>query len=165
MLRTYSTSLKSPVVVRIAVLLSLSAAVCWAQPPGPAVTRIVGVEYPWFARVAVLQGTVKLAATVSREGSVTNVRVISGPKPLADAASDTFSKWQFAACPSGDCHVELTFSFVLNGSCNACSHCPTEFEVNLPDKVRITSKSFNGPLMVGHGEGDSINGNDPSGSH
>lgn len=105
--------------------------------------RIVGMEYPWFARMGALQGTVRIQATVNADGSLENVRVISGPGPLATPTKETFARWRFAGCPSGTghCTVTFVFNFSLEGKCEI-SHCPTEFQVDFPDQVKVASKTF-----------------------
>lgn len=105
--------------------------------------RIVGLEYPWFGRIVVVQGNVELAATVSRDGSVKRVRVISGAPPLAVPAKEALAQWLFIGCTSLDgCEIQVTFTFVLSGSCDASSHCPSEFQVDLPNQVTVKAKAF-----------------------
>ncbi len=111
--------------------------------PSLTVSRVVGLEYPWFARLAVLQGMVELQATISREGIVKYVRVVSGPEPLSGAASKALSQWLFKGCNSDVCTATLSFSFLLKGSCDAGANCPSSFQVDLPDKITITSTSIN----------------------
>ena len=118
---------------------------CQAGQPEVAVQHLVGLEYPWLARVAVLQGDVELAATVSRDGGVTRVRVVSGPQPLAGPAKDALSRWRFAP-RAGEVEVRFVFTFVLRGSCSAGSRCPSTFEVDLPDRVKVTSQAVEGIL-------------------
>ena len=74
-----------------------------AQPqlnvPGDAMTRRiihqVMPEYPELARQAGVQGTVVLDTVVSGEGTVTQVKVVSGPEPLSQAAMDAVRWWRF----------------------------------------------------------------------
>jgi hypothetical protein len=128
----------------VALLLSSPAAV--SQPPQCeiALRRVVSLEYPWFARTASLEGIVELVSTIAPDGSVTKVRSTSGPEPLAKPARDVVSKWRFSGCAScrDDREARLIFRFALNGWCNASEHCPTEFEVNLPGEVNVTSKGI-----------------------
>jgi hypothetical protein len=69
---------------------------------------------------------------------------VSGPEPLAGPAKETLSRWRFTGCPSsaGGCESRFVFTFVLSGSCNPGSRCPTEFQVDLPDKVLVKSMLF-----------------------
>lgn len=130
------------------LILLLSLAVCSAgqtdSEPQLALKRVVGVEYPWFARMAVIQGRVELSLTISARGIVDDVRVVSGAEPLALAAKAALSKWQFTGCTSkqGHCETKFVILFVLNGSCYASENCPTDFEVDFPGKVTVMSKSI-----------------------
>lgn len=127
-------------------LLVVLAATMSAQPTQPdlALKHLVALEYPWFARMGEIQGDVPVVLTLTPQGKVTKVRILSGPKPLADAVRSALEKWQFAAmsCAGETCEAEIVFSFVLAGSCNAGSHCPSQFELDLPRAVRISAKAF-----------------------
>jgi outer membrane biosynthesis protein TonB len=130
-------------------VLALSTFSAIAQQPdrtrqGPVLKRIVGIEYPWFARFGAIQGTVNVVAAISRDGSVRHVRVTSGPTPLAAAVQDSISKWTFEGCTSeqGGCEMKIQVSFLLTGSCDASSRCPSEFEADLPDRVTVRAKVF-----------------------
>lgn len=127
--------------VLMMLLLLERAAVCEPQQPQLALKRVIGIDYPWFARMAVLQGDVELIATISTEGTVTRVRIISGDEPLATPAKATLSRWQFTGCTSKqkECEARFVVSFVLNGSC-ASENCPSTFEVDFPGKIMVTSK-------------------------
>lgn len=135
-----------PIVLRLVacgmiVLLSSVVAPCQSEQKELALLRVTALEYPWFARVAFLQGTVELMATISPDGIVTKARILSGPTPLAQPALETLLKWRFTS-QSRERDAKFSFSFVLDGSCEACSHCPPAFEVDRPDKIRVTAKSI-----------------------
>jgi protein TonB len=51
--------------------------------------------YPAIAKVAGVQGTVILEATISTSGSIENLRVVSGPAMLRQAALDAVSQWRY----------------------------------------------------------------------
>jgi len=116
-----------------------------APQPGVSAKRIVGMEYPPFARMAVLQGKVELAAAISPDGTVKSIRVLSGPGPLASPAKETLSEWLFLGCGSqaSECEVRFVFTFVLSGACTPGARCPTEFQVDLPDKVLVKAAAYN----------------------
>ena len=123
---------------------SVPVAMSQAAHAGPAVKRVVGMEYPWFARMARLQGTVTLAATILRDGTVGGIQVASGPEPLATPSKETLSKWRFTGCASSsdECVIRVVFSFVLKGSCGDSTRCSSEFQMDLPDQIQITSQVF-----------------------
>jgi protein TonB len=57
--------------------------------------RKVIPQYPALAKAAHVEGTVILAATISKEGTITNLRIISGPPMLQQAALDAVSQWRY----------------------------------------------------------------------
>jgi protein TonB len=52
-------------------------------------------EYPAIARATGTQGTVVLQATISRAGTIENLRVISGPIMLQQAALNAVQLWRY----------------------------------------------------------------------
>ncbi len=74
----------------------------------------VSPVYPQLAQQARIEGTVVLRAVIGRDGSVRDLRVISGHPMLAPAAIEAAKKWRYKP-------------YILNGS-------PTEVEtiVNIP---------------------------------
>jgi len=51
--------------------------------------------YPAIARAAGISGTVTLAAIISKSGTIENLRVISGPMMLQQAARDAVETWRY----------------------------------------------------------------------
>ena len=51
--------------------------------------------YPALARAARVEGTVVLEATISKSGSIENLRVVGGPAMLRQAALDAVSQWGY----------------------------------------------------------------------
>lgn len=51
--------------------------------------------YPAIAKAARVQGTVVLRATISKEGTIEDLKVISGPPMLQAAAMDAVRTWQY----------------------------------------------------------------------
>ena len=52
-------------------------------------------QYPSIAKSVRLSGTVVLRATISKAGTIENLRVIAGPVLLRQAAMDAVSSWQY----------------------------------------------------------------------
>jgi protein TonB len=52
-------------------------------------------SYPSIARAAGVQGTVNLQATISKLGTIENLRVVSGPPMLQQAALDAVKSWRY----------------------------------------------------------------------
>ncbi len=84
-----------------------AAPVTVVRPPAPSVMRLPSsmVEgmlvrktipvYPQIAIAAHIQGTVELQATISRAGTIENLRVVSGPVMLQQAALDAVRTWLY----------------------------------------------------------------------
>ena len=51
--------------------------------------------YPPIAKAARVSGTVVLQATISKTGSIENLRVVSGPAMLQQAALDAVKSWRY----------------------------------------------------------------------
>jgi periplasmic protein TonB len=73
-------------------------------------------QYPAIARAAHIQGIVVLQATISKNGSIQNLRVISGPPMLRQAAIDAVQTWRYKPyLLNGDpVEVETTINVVFN---------------------------------------------------
>jgi len=57
--------------------------------------RKVIPSYPPLARETHTGGTVVLAATISKEGTIINLRIVSGTPMLQQAALDAVSQWRY----------------------------------------------------------------------
>lgn len=51
--------------------------------------------YPRFAQDAHITGTVVLKATITKQGSIEGIQVLSGPKLLAPSAVDAVKTWKY----------------------------------------------------------------------
>jgi protein TonB len=59
------------------------------------VTVSVPPNYPLLAREMKVQGAVSLLALISREGTIQNLQILSGPAILASAAREAVKQWHF----------------------------------------------------------------------
>jgi protein TonB len=59
------------------------------------VTLSVPPDYPLLARQMKVQGAVVLQALISREGSIQELQIVSGPGILAAAAREAVKQWRF----------------------------------------------------------------------
>ncbi|HEV2325155.1 MAG TPA: TonB family protein [Terracidiphilus sp.] len=57
--------------------------------------RKVIPEYPPIARTMGIGGTVVLQATISKSGTIENLRVVSGPEMLRQSAINAVSQWRY----------------------------------------------------------------------
>jgi protein TonB len=73
-------------------------------------------EYPAIARAARIQGTVVLQATIAKDGTIQNLRVISGPPMLQQAAMNAVRSWRYKPyLLNGEpVEVETTINVVFN---------------------------------------------------
>lgn len=80
----------------------------------------VSPAYPLEAKVARVQGTVVLNATISTTGEVSNVDVVSGPPVLQAAAAEAVKQWQYRPFSFNGQPVEVeTTIHVVFGEGNA----------------------------------------------
>jgi protein TonB len=73
-------------------------------------------QYPAISRAARIQGAVVLQATISKTGSIENLRVISGPPMLRQAAIDAVQTWRYKPylLNGNPVEVETTINVVFN---------------------------------------------------
>jgi protein TonB len=73
-------------------------------------------QYPAIARAAHIQGVVVLQATISKTGLIENLRVVSGPPILRQAAIDAVQTWRYKPyLLNGDpVEVETTINVIFN---------------------------------------------------
>lgn len=73
-------------------------------------------RYPQIAKTARIEGAVVLEAIVLKDGQVGDVRVLSGPPVLAEAAVDAVKQWKYKPATSDgetvESPVRLEFKFV-----------------------------------------------------
>src|SRR5271154_5148983 len=75
------------------------------------VKRKTLLGYPELARHMEVTGKVKIEATISSEGKVTNTKVIGGSPLLVGAAQDALKKWRFEPAAKESVEVvEFDFS-------------------------------------------------------
>ena len=94
------------------------------QPPKPVVVS-EGVElaklirrvepiYPMFAKQTHREGTAELRATISIDGAVRDLQVLSGDPVLAKAACDAVAQWRFRPTLLSGNPVEVISFFTVN---------------------------------------------------
>lgn len=76
--------------------------------------------YPALARAARIEGMVLLQAVISKQGTIENLRVVSGHPMLAGAAIDAVSQWRYRPYILNNEPVEvetqITVNFSLSGN-------------------------------------------------
>ena len=81
--------------------------------------RRVQPEYPPLAKAARIQGAVLVGAFIARDGSIENLKVLSGHPMLVRAALDAIRQWRyrpyFLNGEPVEVETQITVNFVLNG--------------------------------------------------
>jgi protein TonB len=88
------------------VQMSASASEVVSSPVRP--------NYPLLARQMKVQGSVILQALISKDGAIQNLRVVSGPHILANAAQDAVRQWHFKPHFEGSEAVETQAKITVN---------------------------------------------------
>src|SRR5215467_2586522 len=82
--------------------------------------RDVKPTYPAIAKTARVQGNVVLQASISKEGAIEHLQVVSGPPLLIQAAVDAVKQWRYRPYILNGEPVEVettvTVQFTLSGS-------------------------------------------------
>jgi protein TonB len=82
--------------------------------------RRVEPVYPTLARSARVQGSVVLAAQISKAGTIENLHALSGPPMLVPAAIDAVSQWRYRPYilnrEAIAVETQITVNFVLGGN-------------------------------------------------
>jgi protein TonB len=78
------------------------------------VSRPVRPAYPLLARQMKVQGSVILQALISKEGTIQDLHVVSGPSILARAAEDAVRQWHFKPHYQGAEPVETQAKITVN---------------------------------------------------
>ncbi|MGA7293900.1 MAG: energy transducer TonB [Terriglobales bacterium] len=74
--------------------------------------------YPASALAVHAQGAVQIEATVSKQGNVTNLKVISGDPILARAALDAVRQWRYKPYYLDGAPVEIQTEITVNFKSN-----------------------------------------------
>jgi len=78
------------------------------------VARSVQPDYPVLARQMRVQGSVILQALIGRDGMIQDLRILSGPPILANAAEEAVRQWHFKPHFVGSQPVETRANITVN---------------------------------------------------
>jgi TonB family protein len=81
---------------------------------GNIVSRSIQPDYPMLARQMRVQGSVILQALIGRDGMIQDLRVLSGPPILANAAEEAVRQWHFKPHFVGSQPVETRANITVN---------------------------------------------------
>jgi len=125
-------------LIGIASILGAADDVLWIPK------HIVSVEYPLLALQSRMNGVVKIACALQRDGTLTECKPLSGPLLLAHAAMGKLSEWRFqpipGTTPPTSTPAVLTFEFRLSGP--AVSRPRTTFVYDHPFQALIVSENL-----------------------
>ena len=93
-----------------------SASMAHVPPNVMAGNRISGMtpQYPAVAKAAHIEGVVVLQATISRQGTIEKLQVLSGPPLLVQAALDAVKTWQYRPYLLNGEPVEVEAQIIVN---------------------------------------------------
>ena len=78
------------------------------------IIKKVSPDYPAQARQLRIEGAVQLEATISKDGKVSNVKVLGGHPILARAAADAVKQWKYKPYLLNDQPVEIDTQITVN---------------------------------------------------
>ena len=155
----------------VAYWVALSAALSAAAPPPPpppkpqAPKRIrVGgqvesarlifqpkPEYPPLAKMARIQGTVRLDAVISKDGTIQDLKVISGHPLLVRAALDAVQRWRYQPTLLNGDAVEVATEIDVNLHCQNNQKILVIFEEGKQHYVSCKPDGFRYVVVPGRG--------------
>lgn len=135
----------STILVALAAILGLT---CFAQVSEErGIWKATPLTYPAIARVAQIQGDVRLAVEVDKTGSIVSASKIDGPDPLANTAVKEIKEWRYTSSAES-WHATLVIHYLLVKP--ALSSAPVaRFTISTPFDISVTS---NYPLPTGNPE-------------
>jgi len=75
-------------------------------------------DYPPLARQARIQGQVQIDAVLDEQGNVIEVKVVSGPPLLYQAAVDALKKWKYEPTYLND--QPIAVQMIVTITCTLC---------------------------------------------
>lgn len=90
-----TTSAAPPANATVDRIVAGGGHVALSPPAAQNVTVSVPPDYPLLARQMKVQGAVSLQALISRDGSIQELQILSGPGILAAAAREAVKQWHF----------------------------------------------------------------------
>jgi TonB family protein len=98
------------------------------------------LEYPLLAAQSGTEGIVTVRCELEKDGQVRAVKVLSGPRILADAAAANALKWRFPEPKAQkDTEIILTYDFQLRGTTRE-SRSNSAFVFNSPNHIIVSTR-------------------------
>lgn len=123
----------------VTVWLVLVSAALWQPLDHVCVLHAEVPDYPEMARLARLQGEVKMVLILDNMGRVAAISEIAGPIPLRDEAEENIRKWTFESSQEASRYHTIVFEFRIEGE--AVTYVPRpRVSFDLPGRVLIVTK-------------------------
>jgi hypothetical protein len=134
--------------INLAIIVAILGLKCFAQMPQErGISKATPLTYPAVARLAQIQGDVKLNLEVDKAGSILSVSKIDGPDSLAATAAKEIKEWRYTSGTEG-WHASLVVHYLLMKP--ALPSAPVaRVAISTPFEVSVTS---NYPLPTGNPE-------------
>jgi TonB family protein len=131
----------------LVIISAVAGLTCFAQVSGErGIRKATPLTYPIIARLAQIQGDVRLDIEVDRTGQIISVSKINGPDSLATVAAKEIRKWRYTSSAQG-WHANLVIHYSLM---KPTSSTPVaRVAILTPFDVSVTS---NYPLPTGNPE-------------
>jgi protein TonB len=109
--------------------VNLPASLAPVSPPPPGAPQQIRVEstlqaanlikkvvpvYPLLAKSAGVEGMVRFTALIGKDGKIQNLKVISGPLPLVETASNAVKRWVYRPTLLNGQPVEVITEIIVN---------------------------------------------------
>ncbi len=137
--------------IRVASFAVVLVVFCWAAfgqvSDMKGIWKATPLSYPTVARLAQLQGDLKLKLVIDKAGRITSVSKIEGPDALAVTAAREIQHWRYAS-NRRDWQGTLVIHYSLHGPPVPAAPV-ARFEIETPLSVNVSS---NYPLPTGNPE-------------
>jgi TonB family protein len=99
--------------INLLIIIGMLGLTCFSQASEErGIWRATPLTYPAIARVAQIQGDVRLDIEVDRTGQIISVSKIDGPDSLATAAAKEIKEWRYTSSAQS-WHVNLVIHYSL----------------------------------------------------
>lgn len=133
---------------RLLIVGALSGLACFAQvSEEKGIRKATPLTYPAIARLAQIQGDVRLNIEVDKTGEITSVSKVDGPDPLATPAASEIKTWRYTSSAQS-WHAILVIHYSLTKPPSRSAPV-ARVSISTPFDVSVTSGY---PLPTGNPE-------------
>jgi len=137
---TASSPIKNLIVTAmVSTILLCCCLPVYCQSSTPVeVADMVSPHYPALARMARLQGSVRVEVEIGGDGKVISATTTGADQILQTAAAKNIRLWTFRSRTGEKSKYVITYTYRLEGNPSKHAECP-EVVFHLPDRVEVTS--------------------------